>query len=226
PRAEESAIASEYQWIKALRQLEVDGQPFRRRFTFRGDSLWWFAELYLHKQQVVLNIHRTMSALDTLLTRERPVDITVVRGGPVVRSLVWQAAGAHGIRYHGPRASTSSRLETVQMDLRARALMLAARASRIPPSHARPPPGPVAVAAFVHRAFWRSGAPEGSDESYIGPVLEALEERVRHAIRYVSLGPAENFRARRWWHALVRRTDPGAAVPIELLAPLSTLAAS
>ncbi len=105
PRAEESAIAAEYQWIKALRHLEVDGQPFRRRFTFRGDSLWWFAELYLHKQQVVLNIHRTMSALDALLTRERPVDITVVRGGPMVRTLVSQAPGlmASAIRSQGVR---------------------------------------------------------------------------------------------------------------------------
>jgi hypothetical protein len=79
------------------------------------------------------------------------------------------------------------------------------------------------VAAFVHRAFWRSGAPEGSAESYIGPVLEALQTRARNGVRYVSLGPAENFRARRWWHAATKRADPGAAIPIEALAPLPKL---
>ena len=32
----------------------------------------------------------------------------------------------------------------------------------------------VTVAAFVHRAFWRTDGGDGSAESYIGPVLEAL----------------------------------------------------
>ena len=61
--AETRAIAGEYAWIKRLRHLNVDGQPMRRRFTFRGDSLWWFTELYLHKQQVVLTLFRAIAAL-------------------------------------------------------------------------------------------------------------------------------------------------------------------
>jgi hypothetical protein len=222
-RAEAAAVASEYRWIKTLRQLDVDGQPLRRRFTFRGDSLWWFAELYLHKQQVVLNVYRTIAALDALVSRERPVELAVVRGGPVSRALAPQAAHAHGFRY---RAATetpaAASLRILKMDVRARALMLAARLSRARPAQASRQP-PATVAAFVHRAFWRSGAPEGSAESYIGPVLEALEARARDRVRYVSLGPAENFRARRWWHAATKRVDPGAAIPIEALAPLSRL---
>jgi hypothetical protein len=77
--AEECAAGSEIEWIKKLRQLDVTGQPLRRRFTLRGDSLWWFAELYLHKQQVVLNAHRTIAALDALVARERPKEMAVVR---------------------------------------------------------------------------------------------------------------------------------------------------
>src|SRR6186997_2081515 len=72
--AEERAIASERDWIKALRHVIVDGQPFRRRFTFRGDSLWWFAELYLHKQQVVRGLFRTIAALECLIEREAPAE--------------------------------------------------------------------------------------------------------------------------------------------------------
>ena len=222
-RAEECAIASEHQWIKALRHLDVDGQPLRRRFTFRGDSLWWFTELYLHKQQVVLGIHRTIAALEALVQRERPVGISVVRGGPVVRTLAAQAARAHGIAYRGHAGRAPGMLRLMQIDLRAFGLMVAARTSRARLPRTSASPAPAAVAAFVHRAFWRSGAPEGSAESYIGPVLEALEDRVPDGVRYVSVGPAENFRARRWWHAVLKKTDAGAAIPIESLAPLSKL---
>jgi hypothetical protein len=225
-RAEECATASEHQWIKALRRLDVDGQPFRRRFTFHGDSLWWFTELYLHKQQVVLSIYRAIAALEALIERERPVGITVVRGGPVVRTLAPEAARAHRIAYRGGAGRTRGTLRIMQMDLRARGLRFAARASRARASNASASSARTTVAAFVHRAFWRSGAPEGSAESYIGPVLEALEDRVRSGVRYVSVGPSENFRARRWWHPLVKRTDPGAAAPIESLAPLAKLEGS
>ena len=225
-RAEEAAITSEYRWIKTLRQLDVDGQPLRRRFTFRGDSLWWFSELYLHKQQVVLNIHRTIAALDALVGHERPVEVSLVRGGRIVRALAPQAARVHGFRYRGAtEPDATARLRILKIDVRARALMLAARLSRWRQSQWSQPTA-ATVAAFVHRAFWRSGAPEGSAESYIGPVLEALEARARDRVSYVSLGPAENFRARRWWHAATKRTDPGAAIPIESLAPLSRLADS
>src|SRR4051794_30039353 len=77
---EEQAARSANAWIKSLRHLSVDGIPLRRRFTHREDSLWWFAELYLHKQQVVLQMFRTIAALDALLTRESPAAIEVTEG--------------------------------------------------------------------------------------------------------------------------------------------------
>ena len=44
----------------------------------------------------------------------------------------------------------------------------------------------------------------GGAESYIGPVLRAIEARVAPAgVRYVGVGPRHNFRARRWWHPLL-----------------------
>ena len=69
-------------------------------------------------------------------------------------------------------------------------------------------------------------ADEGSDESYIGPVLAALERAAgKDAVSYVTLGPAENFSARRWWRSLKGATStPG--VTIEALAPLDRIAAS
>ena len=47
PHAPNARTTRRYAWIKALRHLRVDGVPFRSRFTLRGDSLWWFAELCL-----------------------------------------------------------------------------------------------------------------------------------------------------------------------------------
>jgi hypothetical protein len=221
--AEERAIAAEHTWIKRLRQLDVEGQPLRRRFTLRGDSLWWFAELYLHKHQVVLGLFRTIAALDQLIERERPVEMRVEGRHRLLRGLAPQAARVHGIRYRGAGGFGGSRMRLMRMDLRARGLTLAAKASRARTRPAQTPEGSTHIAAFVHRAFWRSGASKGSGESYIGPVLEALEGRLGNVVTYVGVGPAANFRARRWWHVLRRDRGTRAAIPVESLAPIATL---
>lgn len=223
PAAETRSIASEYAWIKALRHLDIEGRPLRRRFTLRGDSLWWFAELYLHKQQVVLGLFRTIGALERMIERERPTGIDVEEPHRLLRGLAPQAARRHGIRFRGAGGFSGGRLRLARMELRARTLTLAATASRARTAHRFSPAGATRIAAFVHRAFWRAGGSGGSAESYIGPVLEDLERRPGVAINYVGVGPAANFRARRWWHALGRNNTAGIALPIESLAPLRTL---
>ncbi len=84
PTAEQGALTAEYEWIKQLRGLDVDGHPLRRRFTFRGDSLWWFSELYLHKQQTILNVFRTIAALEALHARDNPRVIRIESGGAIL----------------------------------------------------------------------------------------------------------------------------------------------
>lgn len=222
PAGEERAHDDAYSWIKALRHLRVDGETFRTRFTFRGDSLWWFAELYLHKQQAILNVLRSLAAFDALVERERPLHVTYVSGG--YPGVLAHAAAARQVRYSGPDWPRSSAAFVARMDARAIGLSLAARASRlrvprVPREHAR-------IAAFVHRAFWRSDAGDGSAESYIGPVLKELESRLgRREVRYVGVGPQTNFRARRWWDAIAPREDKS-IVPVEHYAPYRALAAS
>ena len=221
PDQEERAHQDAYAWIKAVRHLRVDGVPFRSRFTFRGDSLWWFAELYLHKQQAILNVHRVLSAFDALVERERPLAVTHVSGE--LSAVVAHAAAVRKIRYAGPGWGSET-AKLVRMDARASALALAAFASRLRSS--RLEPKRAVVAAFVHRAFWRSGSSDGGAESYIGPVLRALESRLPPAaVRYVGVGPQHNFRARRWWHALSPQRDQRID-PIERYAAASALAAS
>ena len=223
---EERAAESEYRWIKRLRLLEIGGESVRQRFTFRGDSLWWFTELYLHKEQVVLNLFRAIAALEHVIDRERPLQLDVREAGPIVRDLARHAAESHRLRVRGGRPLRPGGWRLLRMDLRAIGLTGAALASRarIGGAPLRRPAGD--VAAFVHRAFWRSGAQDGSAESYIGPVLEELERRDRDGLRYVGIGPVENFRARRWRRVVQRSAGEGSVIPIERLAPLGAMSAS
>jgi hypothetical protein len=222
---EERATADAIAWIKQLRGARVDGEPLRRRFTIRDDSLWWFAELYLHKQQVVVRLFRALAALETLVARERPATLQLVRGDHLVMGLAPQVAAASNVRYRGRSGFAGSpRLRLAAMDARGTALHASALASRLrgrTASHDRR-----RVVAFVHRAFWRADSGDGSAEAYIGPVLQALERQLdAKEIGYVSVGPASNFRARRWWHPF-KDDHRTAAPPIETFAPLAALKAS
>lgn len=97
-RAEEAAAAANA-WIKALRHVEVNDLPLRDRFTYRGDSLWWFAELYLHKQAVIQNVWETALALDALAEQEKPTHVRADDADPVLRHLLPQAAARFGFEW-------------------------------------------------------------------------------------------------------------------------------
>ena len=197
-RAERDANA----WIKSLRHVAVDGRPLRDRFTFRGDSLWWFAELYLHKRRVVVDILRTIAALDALFVRERPLAIGVADGDPLAIHLARQCAAKRQLMWRGApsprRASWGRRLEPV---LRGALYTASAAAERFKPGRRRAAAdGSVAVAAFVHSAFWR---PDTEDESYIGPCCARCRGSSEIGdLALVGLGPPTNFRSRTWSHRL------------------------
>ena len=218
--AEEAAHDAEYAWIKQLRQARVEAVSFRQRFTLRGDSLWWFTEVYLHKQQAILDAHRVILATEALLERERPQTIAADEAPATVRDLVVQVAALRNVSPGSARVVEREWMSRLaRLKWRARMLTLAARASRL--KTAAEPPGPApAIAAFVHRAFWRSGQDDGSAESYIGPVLSEIERAAgSHGIRYIGVGPSSNFRVRRWWHPLTPAAEERAVVPIERYAP-------
>jgi hypothetical protein len=227
PELEEAALSESHAWIKRLRHIEVDGAPFRRRFTFRGDSLWWFTELYLHKQQVIVGIFRAIKALESLLARERPTLVHLVDGDRIARMVTPQVAQRNQVRFSGRTSSAlASTARLAALDARATWLHASAYASRIRAARPASPSEPAAIAAFVHRAFWKADVGDGSAEAYIGPVLRALEDRLGEGVRYVGIGPQKNFRARRWWHPVVSRPSVAAATPIEMFASYRALAPS
>jgi hypothetical protein len=227
PEAEERATEDAIRWIKDLRGLRVDGESLRERFTYRGDSLWWFAELYLHKEQVILGTIRTLAALEALLERDRPSSLELLRGGRIARVVAPQVASARNVAYRGMGGfERSTTLALTALDARASSLNAAALASRLRRPHRHQTPRGVDALAFVHRAFWKDGD-DGSAESYIGPVLNALEGRLgAEKIAYVTVGPAENFRARRWWHPFRGGQPTSTAVPVETYSGLEELANS
>lgn len=220
----ETAMTSANAWIKALRHADVDGVSMRRRFTYRGDSLWWFTELYLHKTRTIEMLFRTILALEQAIERERPVAIAVAGGDSLVRGIAPQVAKARGVRFDGAGGFDAGGGGLARLHIRARLLTWSALASRLKPR--RTPQARTNVpAAFIHRAFWTGDVSDGSAESYIGPVLAALE-RTAPAINYVGLGPTENFSARRWWRSAAAQRDLPGVVPVEAFASLRALTGS
>ena len=221
--AEEAAHDAAYEWIKRLRHAVVDGTNLRDRFNVRGESLWWFTELYLHKTQVVLDIHRTIAALDRVLDQEGPEEITVITGSPVAVHIAVTFANARRIRCPVSVRPVTWLKRLAAVDARARALNFSALAS-LDRWIAEPEPSTPRIAAFVHRAFWRSGGSRGAAESYVGPILTELEARLgSEAIRYVGIGPAANFGVHRPLRSRHRRLDSTTVIPVERYASRAAL---
>ena len=168
-------------------------------------------------------LFRTLAAVEEVIAREHPVEIGVAAGSRLLRGVAPQLARSRQIRYRGRTGFGSVSLRLARLDLRARSLMIAASASRLRP-RASAPDVTGAGRGVRALAFWKRGVLDGSAESYIGPVLDSLESRLpAGSVRYVGLGPSENFAARRWWRSVGGRGPAAAVVPIERFAPLASL---
>ena len=208
---EERAQTESRQWIKAFRHLRVGDRALRARFTLRGDSLWWFAEIYLHKEQAMLSAMRAAAAFDGLVARERPLHVRWIRGDAVAAFVILERARAGQIAFSGA-AGSSVTFAARRLALRVRASLLHAAGGIRLPSRTRIG-GRAPILAFVHRAF--AGDGQGgtvAGERYIGRVLAQLEARTAPgAVQCIGIGPQRNFRARRWWDPLLDRDRAGVA---------------
>ncbi|MEI6668437.1 MAG: hypothetical protein WCP29_09800 [Acidobacteriota bacterium] len=192
-QADRDAIA----WIKRVRVAEVAGRPLREQLTYRGESLWWFVEIYLHRMRVIETLHRAVTATENLFRTERPRSVTLVEGDPIARSVIEQGARRHGAAWHGASCGAWFHARRFGYTLAKGALLLVQALVSHVRIGCRPPvrpAGTVAVAAFVHTAFWRSTADR---EAYVGPVLRELVACVPpERLVFVGLGPRTVFRAR------------------------------
>jgi hypothetical protein len=197
-------------WIKRLRLVPYGTQTMRERFTYQGDSLWWFTELYLHKTRVLETTLLTVFALDAVRAQDAPARL-VLSGADVITAAAARAWGAaRGVAVDTPGAAPLSRALAARRR-EARTVGWSAYTARWGRRRVRP--APAARAAFVHTAFWRE------QDTYVGPVLDAVRARAgADALRLVGVGPRRTFAG-----------GGGAAgadapvTPIEAMTPVSAL---
>jgi hypothetical protein len=218
----ERVLEDTLRWIKSLRLVPYDGRSMRQRFVYHGASLWWFTELFLHKERRLEHAMATLAALEAARDALAPARMEIETSSAAVRAAAEAFGAARGL----PVAVTGLREPDTRDRWLSYLIALSARLTRVGrrPRRRGPPPR---VAAFVHTAFWRSDrAADVGGESYVGPVLDALRARLGDGeLACVGVGPRRNFRARRWWDPLVgtRSTSP-IVTPIESLAARDRLA--
>ena len=194
----------------------------RGRFTYRGDSLWWFTELYLHKMRRLDTAVAVVLALDAARAEFDPARLIIETSDTVVADTALAFGRARGLAVE---VSASAELDDAAKvsgyldGLTARAPAIAAEACECAERTTR-------VAAFVHTAFWRPSETGDGQESYIGPVLDALSARVDpKTLAYVGRGPAPELpRPPMVAPAHRHRLAPVAGDPVEALAPRRALA--
>lgn len=220
-RADRDAIA----WIKTVRHADLDGTPLRDRLVYRGESLWWFVEVYLHRMRVIETLIRAVTASENLLTSERPRSIDVLQGDEIARQVLAMGARRHGVLYRGRKPARRRDLWAFMGTLASCvSFTLRAVGSRLRHTHVPPSAGgtraPIAV--FVHSAFWRSTADQ---EAYVGPILKQLVSQVPAGdVVFVGLGPRTAFRARTLATFVKEWQDaPPDVQSVEAYAPLSAI---
>lgn len=206
----ESVAVDANRWIKGLRLASVDGVSLRDRFHHRGDSLWWFTELFLHKEARVVGWLETLRAFERCIDLHAPDEVRVEAGSPDAALIIDTVAQQRRIGTAGQLRKPLALIEArLRQQARASFFTWSARLSRVRQPRAQGSDS-ARVAAFVHSAFWRhgAGAPqvggrESGEEGYIGSVLEAVASRIGRAdMAMVGVGPRVNFRARTWWHGV------------------------
>jgi len=190
-RADRDAIA----WIKRVRLADLGGMPLRDRLTYRGDSLWWFVEIYLHRMRVIETLYRAVTAAEHVFARDRPTAVTLVHGDTIARLVLRLGAAKHGATYLGPSIGAAFHARRLAGTLLKGAwFVVQSVIAHLGSGGGRPAIGKRPVSAFVHSAFWRSSADR---EAYVGPVLKELVARTAgDDLVFVGLGPRTVFRAR------------------------------
>jgi hypothetical protein len=217
----EAARVEANRWIKRLRLVRYGATSMRERFTYRGDSLWWFTEIYLHKMRRLDRAVMLVLALERARERFEPARIVLSDADDIAVDVGRAFAAAH----HLPIAVDGS-ARPASTTWQSRAFGVTTRLARVRGAAARAPEPRPAIVAFVHTAFWN--APDPLSESYIGPVLDVVARRCdRGDLFFVGVGPRRNFRARRWWDPLAPTSGTGPPItPIERLAPRAAVAGS
>lgn len=204
-RIDEAAIA----WTKDWGTRSVwDGRSVRELLVWKGVSLWWFAELFLHHSTACPRYVRLIETFLRVLEAERPDEVEV-RGVPEEEAvLLGRACTALGILFHGPLRPRVRRLalRTRRVSLRARLDVVKCAVTAGKAALAGAPPTPAAdarpLALFLsHAAFWRERRdPERGEtaeyEHYFDRILPEVGSAGDLRAFVMAVGPRAAFRRR------------------------------
>ena len=152
--------------------------------------MWWFIEVALGKDNIIASAFKTLAALEVLLERESPDELTLLDGDHVTRSITRALAHSRGVSCNLVGEARPSRNNGGRhAGLFHLGETLAARL--------RPAPKPsrehVQLVVFVHSAFWSSIR----GDRYLGPVIRALQKRLPSGeVRLVGIGPRTTWQMR------------------------------
>ena len=197
---DEAAMAWTKEWG---RRALLDGKSFRALFAWKGVSLWWFAELYLHHSTDAPRHVRVIESVHRILDAETPDEVETVGLSPEDTLLVERTCTARGVLFQGPRRLTGSpagrKVASVVRRSRwnaAKALLTAAKARLAGPPQAPPESAQPTVLFLSHAAFWRARDEEREEyEHYFDRVIPAAAEQGLRAF-VVAVGPRSAFRRR------------------------------
>lgn len=194
-------------WTKAWGHRPVlGGRSFRELLAWKGVSLWWFAELYLHHSTDSTHHVRLIETFHRILEAERPDEVETSGMDEDEAVLLGRTCTSRGVLFHGPRSPSRSRLrrrlrrvlrQTRWNALKTRAAVLKAALSGRPPR----PAAPERTVLFLsHAAFWRERADPATQERrvyehYFDRLIPAAD-RAGLAPFVIAVGPRAAFRRR------------------------------
>jgi hypothetical protein len=205
PTAAEEVEAAATAWTKAWgRRPLLEGRSFRDLYAWKGVSLWWFAELYLHHSTDATRFVRVIEVAHRLIDAEGPDEVEA-HGLPADEALLVQRTCiARGVLFQGGRLARGRRRGVASVRLRAwwnglKAWATVAKGALAGPPPAPPPGAPVAL-FFSHAAFWRERAAAGAEpqayEHYLDRLIPAVGEDGTLQPFVVAVGPSAAFRRR------------------------------
>jgi hypothetical protein len=202
--ADEAAIA----WTRSFGKRPLcDGRSFRELYTWKGVSLWWFAELYLHHSTPAARRVRLIECFARILESLAPEEVEA-DGLPAEEAvLLGRVCTARGVLYHGPRrlappgwAATRLALASGWNLVKCLASVAKARLAG-GPGPVPPPDGRRTVLFLSHAAFWkerRAGNGEAeSFEHYFDRLIPEVAVSADLRAYVVGVGPSAAFRRRR-----------------------------
>jgi glycosyltransferase involved in cell wall biosynthesis len=196
-------------WTKAWGNRPLlDGKSFRERLSWKGVSLWWFAELYLHHSTRAAARVRTVETLLRLLERLAPEEVEAVGLDADEAALLARACTSLRILFHGRGSAgrARERVRTLRASARSRwntaKAVLGSAKARLGGPPPGPPDGATPVLFLSHAAFWREregaegdGSPQPF-EHYFDRLIPGVGRLPGLQPFVVAVGPRAAFRRR------------------------------